>query len=547
MRRQQHAATARTRSSARSTRPTTRSPRRSRLPSTPIAGQAGRPAAVRRHRAADVLDQPVLRRLLRGQGRRHAQDHHAAALDEADQRVELERQQSPAARPVQVGRQPAAGPASRASSPTRPSSTRCSASTARPSGPRSRSRSPARADARAGPEPDLACQPTAGAVHQVIEGDTPPVGRASASWARPPYWRAIAELNGIDDPMRVSRRARSSSIPSVADATQGRLSRWPDPSVADPARHRDRRQRAVADSVESASRARSSSTASRCRTRSRSCSATRTGTSWARRASRSARRSRSRPPRRASDAPQAAASTREVTSIETEYGSHGTLAVVRGYDRSHRLAAGRKTQDVPERRSTRTSQPSSRGAAGLTPDVDESEGTHDHVFQAQPVRPRLPVRPRPPDRLRLPRRRRETAVQEAGRVVVRARPRARPWAPKSDELVWGDDLLDFRARDERASRRSARSRCGAGTRTRRRRSSARPQRDGDATPSCRMKPADLADKVGGQTHVVVDRGVATQQEADQIAGGPCGGRSARPPSRRRPSPRARPTSRPAPR
>ena len=60
-----------------------------------------------------------------------------------------------------------------------------------------------------------------------------------------------------------------------------------------------------------------------------------------------------------------------------------------------------------------------------------------------------------------------------------------------------------------------------------------------------MKPADLADKVGGQTHVVVDRGVGTQQVADQMAAAARRGRSARRRSRRRPSPRARPTSRPA--
>ena len=71
----------------------------------------------------------------------------------------------------------------------------------------------------------------------------------------------------------------------------------------------------------------------------------------------------------------------EVTSIETEYGAHGTLAVVRGYDRSHRLAAGRKSKTfLNAKYSDIATQLAS--AAGLTPDVDESEGTHDHVFQA---------------------------------------------------------------------------------------------------------------------------------------------------------------------
>ena len=33
----------------------------------------------------------------------------------------------------------------------------------------------------------------------------------------------------------------------------------------------------------------------------------------------------------------------EVTAIEFEYDSRGGRAIVRGYDKSHRLAAGRKT------------------------------------------------------------------------------------------------------------------------------------------------------------------------------------------------------------
>jgi hypothetical protein len=70
----------------------------------------------------------------------------------------------------------------------------------------------------------------------------------------------------------------------------------------------------------------------------------------------------------------------EVTSIESECGAFGTLAVVRGYDLSHRLAAGRKTVTYLN---TKYSDIASQiaGAAGLTPEIDESEGTFDHVFQ----------------------------------------------------------------------------------------------------------------------------------------------------------------------
>src|SRR3990172_1441949 len=60
----------------------------------------------------------------------------------------------------------------------------------------------------------------------------------------------------------------------------------------------------------------------------------------------------------------------EVTSVEADYDSLGTRAVVRGYDKSHRLAAGRKTPTYQQvKYSDIASQIAS--AAGLTPDVDE--------------------------------------------------------------------------------------------------------------------------------------------------------------------------------
>ena len=117
---------------------------------------------------------------------------------------------SPAARPVQVGRQPAAGPACKGfitnatvkytlfridGTPVR---AEVAITITEPD-----------ADAPAGPEPDLAR-------HQ--QPARPPGDRRrhaasrsrTGSWARPPYWRAIAELNDIDDPMRLVTRDRSS-------------------------------------------------------------------------------------------------------------------------------------------------------------------------------------------------------------------------------------------------------------------------------------------------------------------------------------------------
>ncbi len=55
-------------------------------------------------------------------------------------------------------------------------------------------------------------------VHQVIEGDTLQ-SVAYRELGKPAYWRSIADLNGIDDPMRVAP-GTVLLIPSVADAAR---------------------------------------------------------------------------------------------------------------------------------------------------------------------------------------------------------------------------------------------------------------------------------------------------------------------------------------
>lgn len=55
-------------------------------------------------------------------------------------------------------------------------------------------------------------------VHLVVEGETM-ASVAQAELGNPGYWRAIAEVNGIDDPLRV-RPGRGLLIPSVADAAR---------------------------------------------------------------------------------------------------------------------------------------------------------------------------------------------------------------------------------------------------------------------------------------------------------------------------------------
>jgi uncharacterized protein involved in type VI secretion and phage assembly len=70
----------------------------------------------------------------------------------------------------------------------------------------------------------------------------------------------------------------------------------------------------------------------------------------------------------------------EVTSIEAEYDRLGSRAVVRGYDALHRLSAGTKSRTFENTTySDIVKKIASEG--GLTPDVDSTSGTLEHVIQ----------------------------------------------------------------------------------------------------------------------------------------------------------------------
>ncbi len=212
------------------------------------------------------------------------------------------------------------------------------------------------------------------------------------------------------------------------------------------------------------------------------------------------------------DAPKALIDA-EVTSIETEYGAHGTLAVIRGYDRSHRLAAGRKSKTFLNVKYSDIATQLASGA-GLTPDVDTSEGTHDHIFQANQS---------DLDFLYALARQIGYDCRVDGETLLFKKPVESSSGPAEGEalganptaLVWGDDLLDFRARMSAVAQVSKVEVRGWDP-------VAKKEIVGTAQANATnadlpTKPAALADKVGGQTQVVVDRGVNTQQAADQLA------------------------------
>ena len=203
----------------------------------------------------------------------------------------------------------------------------------------------------------------------------------------------------------------------------------------------------------------------------------------------------------------------EVTSVETEYGSHGTLAVARGYDMSHRLAAGRKSETYLN---TKYSDIASKvaGAAGLTADVDETDGTFDHVFQANQS---------DLDFLYGLARQVGYDFRVDGQTLQFKKPVESATGPAegdasstdATQLVWGSGLLDFRARMSAVAQVSKVEVRGWDPKEKKEIVGSSPAVADHAELPTTI--GQLADKVGGQTHVVVDHGVGDQQEADKAA------------------------------
>lgn len=213
-----------------------------------------------------------------------------------------------------------------------------------------------------------------------------------------------------------------------------------------------------------------------------------------------------------SDTPEALI-TGEVTSIEAEYDSMGSRAVVRGYDKSHRLAAGRKTATFQNAKYSDIARQIA-GDAGLQADVDTSDGTHEHVFQ---------VNQSDLDFLYGLAREIGFDCRVDDETLLFKKPVESSGAPaegdlsSSDpvQLVWGANLLEFRARMSAVAQVAkvevrgwdpAAKETVLGT------------ADATATNAeLTTSAAALAEKVGGRTLVVVNHGVETQQAADQLA------------------------------
>ena len=206
----------------------------------------------------------------------------------------------------------------------------------------------------------------------------------------------------------------------------------------------------------------------------------------------------------------------ELTGFEAEYGATRLRTVLRGYDMSHRLHRGRRTEtykNVTDSDIARTVASRANLQIGT---IDSTSGTHDHVSQANQS-----------DWDFLKSRAREIGYElamEDGKFNFR-RPVSASGAPEvgnyhnhSDplQLVFGDDLIEFRPRVTSAEqvndvkvrgwdpdqKQAVIGSANAGT---------------VAVDSIPDDPTSLAGNFGGPTFTTVDRPLAQQSEVDDAA------------------------------
>jgi phage protein D len=203
----------------------------------------------------------------------------------------------------------------------------------------------------------------------------------------------------------------------------------------------------------------------------------------------------------------------EVTSIEADYDTLGARAVVRGYDLSHRLNAGRKTQTFQNVKLSDVAKQLA-GDAGLEAEVDDSGGTLEHLLQ--PNMSDL-------DFLYSLARRIGYDCRVDGEKLYFKKPTDSASAPGAGDvgtenpvqLVWTDNLLEFRARVSAVAQVSEVKVRGWDVENK---EAVIGQADAAATNAVlAQSPGDLASKVGGKTLVVVDHPVDNQEAADAMA------------------------------
>jgi phage protein D len=204
----------------------------------------------------------------------------------------------------------------------------------------------------------------------------------------------------------------------------------------------------------------------------------------------------------------------EVTSMEAEYDSAGSRAVVRGYDGSHRLHRGRVTQTYLNVKDSDIAQ-TIAGRAGLSQGtIDDSQTTHDHVSQVnQSDWDFLNARA---DEIGF-----EVAVSE-GKLHFR-KPEQSSQAPSQGDfhssdplqLVMGGDLLEFRPRVSSSEQVKDVKVRGWDPKGKQAVIGSAPA--GTISVQLPDSPAALAQKFGNPTFTSVDHPLSTQREVDATA------------------------------
>ncbi len=203
----------------------------------------------------------------------------------------------------------------------------------------------------------------------------------------------------------------------------------------------------------------------------------------------------------------------EITSLEADYDSLGARAVIRGYDLSHRLTAGCRSQVFKDVKYSDIARTIAR-EAGLEADVDDSPGTHVHVIQANlsdlaflsSLAGRIDFDCRVEgDTLRFKKRLPSSSGPAEGGNA----------SQRPEQLVWNDNLIEFRGRISAVSQVAKVQVRGWNVDDK---VAVIGEADAaTASTELPLKPADLAGKVGRRTHVIVDRPVGSQAEADALA------------------------------
>ena len=217
---------------------------------------------------------------------------------------------------------------------------------------------------------------------------------------------------------------------------------------------------------------------------------------------------------RLGDEPSDTLITGEVTSLEAEFDGVGSRAVVRGYDQSHRLHRGRRTEtyrdvsdsDLAKRVAQRTGLQAGR--------IDATPTTHPHVSQANLT-----------DWEFLKARAREIGYEVAvrdGKLEFRSPTEAADGPAVGDtssndplQLVLGRNLEEFRPRI--ASAEQVKEVEVRGWDTAQKQALVGRAKAETRSVALDVKPDELANTFGGPTYVSVERPLTTQAEVDAAA------------------------------